>query len=160
MSTLWIGLRRNGAIEHCLNITEPTTSFNASKQYDPTRMLTKGSVCRIYRRTKGEYSLLPYALRYRTSHRDRACTPGPLSSGTDALPRVIREVAATGVSAIDVLLGGGLPVGAISELTGPQSSGRTSLALAFLHSEPRRNKYAPGWIQRTPSIRSRPQQME
>lgn len=47
-------------------------------------------------------------------------------------PRTICEVAATGVSEVDVLLGGGLPVGAISELTGPESSGRTSLALAFV----------------------------
>lgn len=48
------------------------------------------------------------------------------------IPRTIREVAATGVSNVDALLYGGLPVGAISELTGPQSSGRTSLALAFV----------------------------
>ncbi len=48
------------------------------------------------------------------------------------VPRTIREVAATGVPEIDKLLDGGLPVGAISELTGPDSSGRTSLALAFL----------------------------
>ena len=48
------------------------------------------------------------------------------------VPRTIREVAATGVRDVDALLGGGLPVGAISELTGPQSSGRTSLALAFV----------------------------
>jgi hypothetical protein len=47
-------------------------------------------------------------------------------------PRTIREVAATGITKVDELLEGGLPVGAISELTGPQSSGRTSLALAFL----------------------------
>jgi recombination protein RecA len=48
------------------------------------------------------------------------------------LHRTFHEVAATGVPQIDSLLGGGLPVGAVSELTGPQSSGRTSLALAFL----------------------------
>lgn len=47
-------------------------------------------------------------------------------------PRTIREVAQTGVSAVDSLLDGGLPVGAISEITGPESSGRTSLTLAFL----------------------------
>jgi hypothetical protein len=47
-------------------------------------------------------------------------------------PRVVREMAATGIAAVDAHLGGGLPVGAISELTGPASSGRTSLALAFL----------------------------
>lgn len=46
--------------------------------------------------------------------------------------RTIGEVAATGIGSIDLLLNGGLPVGAISELTGPVSSGRTSIALAFL----------------------------
>lgn len=46
--------------------------------------------------------------------------------------RTIRDVASTGVLEIDDLLSGGMPVGAISELTGPISSGRTSLALAFL----------------------------
>jgi hypothetical protein len=47
-------------------------------------------------------------------------------------PRTIREVATTGIDEVDELLEGGLPVGAVSELTGPDSSGRTSLALAFL----------------------------
>jgi hypothetical protein len=47
-------------------------------------------------------------------------------------PKTIYEVASTGVAAVDALLEGGLPVGAISEVTGPESSGRTSLALAFL----------------------------
>jgi hypothetical protein len=47
-------------------------------------------------------------------------------------PRALREVAATSIAEVDAHLEGGLPVGAISELTGPQSSGRTSLALAFL----------------------------
>ena len=46
--------------------------------------------------------------------------------------RTIGEVAATGISEIDELLNGGLPIGAISEITGPASSGRTSIVLAFL----------------------------
>ena len=48
------------------------------------------------------------------------------------VPRTIREVAATGIAAVDELLDGGFPVGAISEIVGPVSSGRSSLALAFL----------------------------
>jgi len=48
------------------------------------------------------------------------------------MPRTIREVAATGIAGVDNILEGGLPVGAISELTGAESSGRTSLAMAFL----------------------------
>jgi len=46
--------------------------------------------------------------------------------------RTIREVAATGIAQIDELLLGGLPVGAISEITGAASSGRTSIVLAYL----------------------------
>ena len=47
-------------------------------------------------------------------------------------PKTIYEVAPIGVAPVDALLEGGLPVGAISEVTGPESSGRTSLTLAFL----------------------------
>ncbi len=47
-------------------------------------------------------------------------------------PRTIREVASTGIGEVDALLEGGLPVGAISEILGPASSGRTSLTLAFV----------------------------
>jgi hypothetical protein len=39
---------------------------------------------------------------------------------------------ATGVAAVDELLDGGLPIGAITEMTGPESSGRTSLALSYM----------------------------
>jgi hypothetical protein len=38
----------------------------------------------------------------------------------------------TGITAVDQLLGGGFPRGRLSEITGPASSGRTSLALALL----------------------------
>src|SRR5580698_4564005 len=48
------------------------------------------------------------------------------------IKRSIREVAATRIAEVDRLLDGGLPVGAISEITGPNSSGRTSLAVAFV----------------------------
>jgi hypothetical protein len=47
-------------------------------------------------------------------------------------PRTIREVRSTGIDAADELLDGGLPVGAISEIVGPASSGRTTLALSFV----------------------------
>jgi hypothetical protein len=45
---------------------------------------------------------------------------------------MIRPVAATGIELLDDLLGGGLPIGAISELAGPECSGRTSAAISFL----------------------------
>lgn len=47
-------------------------------------------------------------------------------------PKTIREVIPTGIAQIDSLLNGGIPVGAITELTGPASSGRTSIALSAL----------------------------
>ncbi len=47
-------------------------------------------------------------------------------------PRTVRTVWPTGVAAVDELLGGGLPVGAITEMAGPECSGRTSLALSFV----------------------------
>jgi recombination protein RecA len=53
-------------------------------------------------------------------------------SALTVAPRSIREVAQTGIDRIDALLGGGLPVGAISEITGADSSGRTSLTFAFV----------------------------
>jgi hypothetical protein len=46
--------------------------------------------------------------------------------------RIIRPVAPTGVREVDELLEGGLPVGAITEMVGPESSGRTGVALSFL----------------------------
>lgn len=46
--------------------------------------------------------------------------------------RGIQDVSATGIAQIDKLLDGGLPIGAISEITGSASSGRTTIALAFL----------------------------
>ena len=46
-------------------------------------------------------------------------------------PRTIREVATTGIPEIDAMLSGGLTVGAISELVGPECSGRMTTALAF-----------------------------
>jgi hypothetical protein len=54
-----------------------------------------------------------------------------LRRGT-AEPREARAELATGIPALDELLGGGLARGRLSELHGPLSSGRTSLALALL----------------------------
>ena len=47
-------------------------------------------------------------------------------------PRETRAGLTTGIPALDGLLGGGLTRGELSELHGPLSSGRTSLALALL----------------------------
>jgi hypothetical protein len=49
-----------------------------------------------------------------------------------AAPEVAPPRCATGLPEIDLLLGGGFPRGGVSEIAGPPSSGRTSLALALL----------------------------
>jgi recombination protein RecA len=46
--------------------------------------------------------------------------------------KTIREVMPTGIVAIDTVLDGGLPVGAVTELIGAECSGRTALALSFV----------------------------
>jgi hypothetical protein len=68
------------------------------------------------------------ALRLQIEHALERRFPSALSPA----PRAICEVASTGIDEADQLLDGGLPVGGISEIAGPASSGRTSLALAFL----------------------------
>jgi recombination protein RecA len=81
------------------------------------------------RRRKGEHAMpSSAALRIQIesvlSHR----IPAALSP----VARQQRALAATGLPSLDHLLNGGLPIGAISELVGPLSSGRTTAALSFL----------------------------
>jgi hypothetical protein len=47
-------------------------------------------------------------------------------------PRIIRPVSPSGIAALDDLLEGGLPLGALTEIVGSECSGRTSFALSFL----------------------------
>jgi recombination protein RecA len=55
-----------------------------------------------------------------------------IPSALTPAPKMVRPVAGTGIEALDEILEGGLPIGAISELVGPECSGRTSMALSFL----------------------------
>jgi recombination protein RecA len=59
--------------------------------------------------------------------------------------RTIRPVAATGIPAVDDLLEGGLPLGAITEVVGAECSGRTSFALSFLAGMTRAEKVC-AWL--------------
>lgn len=61
------------------------------------------------------------------------------------MPQTVRETAPVGIAEIDRLLAGGLPVGAISEITGPATSGRTCLALAFIAERTREGKVC-AWV--------------
>lgn len=54
-----------------------------------------------------------------------------IPSALTPAPRIVRPIAATGICMVDELLEGGLPLGAITEIVGPECSGRTSLALSF-----------------------------
>ena len=47
-------------------------------------------------------------------------------------PQIVRPHAATGISSLDEFLGGGLPLGAITEIIGNECSGRTTLAFSLL----------------------------
>jgi hypothetical protein len=60
-------------------------------------------------------------------------------------PKMMRRVVATGIEILDDVLNGGLPVGAISELVGPECSGRTSVALSFLAQVTQSSKVC-AWI--------------
>ena len=55
-----------------------------------------------------------------------------IPSALTPAPKLIHPVAATGIASLDEVLRGGLPVGAVSELVGPECSGRTSAAFSFL----------------------------
>ena len=52
-------------------------------------------------------------------------------SALSPTPRILHPTQATGIESLDLLLGGGLPVGAVTELIGRECSGRTSLALSL-----------------------------
>jgi hypothetical protein len=66
-------------------------------------------------------------------------------------PKTIREVVPTGIPQIDELLNGGIPVGAITELTGPASSGRTSIAISALAQRTREGSVC-AWIDAKDSL--------
>ncbi len=55
-----------------------------------------------------------------------------IPSALSIVPRIFRPVAPTGIRVLDGVSDGGFPLGAITELVGPQCSGRTSAALAYL----------------------------
>ncbi len=63
-----------------------------------------------------------------------------LAQARESLPRD-----ATGIPGVDALLGGGLPRGRILEISGPRSSGRTSLALGCLARLTRAGEVA-AWV--------------
>ena len=61
-----------------------------------------------------------------------ASLAGRIPAALTPMPRSVAEVMACGIGEVDEVLCGGLPVGAITEFVGPECSGRTSMALAYM----------------------------
>jgi recombination protein RecA len=61
-----------------------------------------------------------------------AALAGRIPGALTPAAKTIREVMPTGVAAVDEVLEGGLPVGAVTEMIGAECSGRTALALSFV----------------------------
>lgn len=81
-----------------------------------------------------------------------ASLSGRIPSALSPVPRVLRQTSSTGISAIDDVLDGGLPLGALTEMVGPECSGRTSLALSFLAHLTQAGKVC-AWIDVSNSLR-------
>ena len=78
-------------------------------------------------------------------HEIESALAARIPSALTPQPRTIRPVWPTGIAAVDELLRGGLPVGAITEIAGPQCSGRTSLALSFVAASTQANRVC-AWV--------------
>lgn len=63
-----------------------------------------------------------------------------IPSALTPVAKMVRPVVSSGIESLDTLLRGGLPVGAVSEVTGPECSGRTSLV--GLHTGTRAGLFA------------------
>jgi len=68
-----------------------------------------------------------------------------IPSALTPAPKIRSAVHPTGIVALDELLDGGLPQGALTELVGPECSGRTSIALSFLARMTREERVG-AWI--------------
>jgi len=55
-----------------------------------------------------------------------------IPSALTPAPCILRPQASVGIASVDELLAGGLPLGAVTEMVGPECSGRTSFALSFV----------------------------
>jgi recombination protein RecA len=75
-----------------------------------------------------------------------------IPSALTPTPRILRPVANVGIASVDALLRGGLPLGAVTEMVGPESSGRTSLALSFLAGMTQTGKVC-AWIDVSNALR-------
>lgn len=94
--------------------------------------------------TEGEYKAnMPSAATVRFQIESALARRIP--SALTPAPKMIRPVVSTGIIPLDAMLEGGLPVGAVTELVGPECSGRTSVALSFLAGITQENKVC-AWV--------------
>jgi recombination protein RecA len=75
-----------------------------------------------------------------------------IPSALSPAPKILRPASSTGILSVDDILQGGLPVGALTEMVGPECSGRTSLALSFLAQLTHAGKVC-AWIDVSNSLR-------
>lgn len=68
-----------------------------------------------------------------------------IPSALTPVAKMVRPVISSGIEPLDSLLRGGFPIGALSEVTGPECSGRTSLAHSFVARVMESGKVA-AWI--------------
>lgn len=102
--------------------------------------------------TRGEYKAnidMPSAATIRLQVESALAAKIP--SALTPQPRMIRPQVPTGIAALDGLLGGGLPVGAVTELVGAECTGRTSVALSFLAQMTEANKVC-AWVDASNAI--------
>lgn len=74
-----------------------------------------------------------------------AALENKIPSALTPTPKIRGAVHPTGIEALDELLLGGLPQGALSEFVGPECSGKTSIALSFLARMTREERVC-AWI--------------
>src|SRR5258706_5653103 len=75
-------------------------------------------------------------LEYSLSNRIQGAFSRKISAAAELLP--------SGISQVDEVLGGGVPRGGFTEISGPVSSGRTALALSIIARATQRNSCA--WV--------------
>ncbi|GER03561.1 hypothetical protein JCM17846_12430 [Iodidimonas nitroreducens] len=88
---------------------------------------------------------------------DRAFGKGSVMKLGQRTPNVEAEVISTGSLGLDIALGiGGLPRGRIIEIYGPESSGKTTLALHTVLKPRKKAGWRLSWMPNMPLIRNMP----
>jgi hypothetical protein len=98
-----------------------------------------------FRFASGEYMAKIMSSAATIRRQIEAALEKKIPSALTPVPKIRSAVHPTGIVALDELLNGGLPQGALTELVGPECSGRTSIALSFLARMTREERVC-AWI--------------